>query len=162
MYVMVCMLRLNDTFRTSFSSKARMMGVGKPKIKLVKLIPIVLRTTLKKSGDLKKSLKCWNPTQSVPAKPVNILYSLNAINIPYIGLYENKYSRMIAGKRNIYSILCSQILLYSSFLFFFSWPLMNVYVVAFIVIPLCSLKIISFFNLLYIISNLCFVNKYTY
>src|SRR5690554_5453356 len=70
-YVIVCVMRLNTLFLTSLNNKANMIGAGKPNIKPYRLIRKVLRTSFRAYGFPKKFLKCLNPTQGLPLKPLN-------------------------------------------------------------------------------------------
>ena len=51
------MVRLNALFRSSLIKRARIMGAGKPKIRLYRLMSTVLRISLGKNGSLKKLIK---------------------------------------------------------------------------------------------------------
>ena len=52
--------------RTSFSSRARMIGAGKQMTIFMILITSVLRVVIQNSGEVMNALKCFNPAHSLP------------------------------------------------------------------------------------------------
>ena len=88
--------------RTWFRLSAKIMGTGKPNIKPQKLnLSVFIKISLK-LGEVKKSLKCVKPTQSLPIIPFIGLKSLKAMIAPYIGIYLNTIVKMMAGTKNKY------------------------------------------------------------
>ena len=52
---------------------ARMIGAGKPKTSLSTLMTIVFFSRRRLSGTVKKLMKCFSPTQSLPQMPFEML-----------------------------------------------------------------------------------------
>ena len=76
------MVRLKLMLRSSLISSARMIGAGKPKPSLRKLITSVLRISRKKNGPSKKFLKWAKLLNGLPMMPRPMRKSWNAITMP--------------------------------------------------------------------------------
>jgi hypothetical protein len=81
-----------------------MTGIGNPKRSSKELNLIVFIKISIKLGDVKKFVKCLNPTHSLPDIPRIGLKSLKAIDAPYIGRYLNMIVRITAGAISKYRI----------------------------------------------------------
>ena len=84
-YVMFCTSFAYFTERNSLSISARIMGAGKENINVEKLMRKVFPSISPNDGLVKKSIKCLNPTKSLPRIPFWGLKFSNAMVAPYIG-----------------------------------------------------------------------------
>ena len=76
---------MNRFTRIWFTIRAKMMGNGKPAIKLYKLKVTVFQIKFFDWNELKNVWKFANPTQGLPSIPCEGEKSLNAICTPYMG-----------------------------------------------------------------------------
>ncbi len=73
--------------RTSFIIRESIMGNGKPKTSLAKLIIMLFCRARRKAVRPNRSIKCFHPTQGAFITSMPILKSLKAMVTPYIGAY---------------------------------------------------------------------------
>ncbi len=83
---MVCTAFLNGVRFISLSSRANMMDSGKDTNSPSILIAKVFRSSCQKLGPVKKSIKCFSPTHSLPKRPRWGLKFSKAISRPPMGM----------------------------------------------------------------------------
>ena len=88
-YTIVWLNRLKRSDRTSLSITERIIGTGKKKSSLSRLIEIVLRIINANFALWNSVVKCLKPTHSLPQKPLNGLYSWKDMSRPHIGATLN-------------------------------------------------------------------------